>query len=70
MHGKVNEALASYEDIIAASPKAIEPRVLAAELYAKDDAGARRSSCDGSLSDIRVRRSPNGRAKRCRESRT
>jgi hypothetical protein len=44
MQGKVNDALASYEDIIAASPKAIEPRVLAAELYAKDDAGARRAA--------------------------
>ncbi|HEY2854540.1 MAG TPA: hypothetical protein VGJ18_16910 [Gemmatimonadaceae bacterium] len=44
MQGKVNEALASYEDIIAGSPKAIEPRVLAAELYAKDDAGARRAA--------------------------
>jgi len=44
MQGRVNEALASYEDIIAASPNAIEPRVLAAELYAKDDTGARRAA--------------------------
>ena len=44
MQGKVTEALASYEEIIAASPKAIEPRVLAAELYAKEDTGARRAA--------------------------
>lgn len=44
MQGKVNEALASFEDIIAASPEAIEPRILAAELYAKDRASARRAA--------------------------
>ena len=44
MQGKVNEALASYEDLIAASPRAIEPRVLAAELYAQDETGARRAA--------------------------
>jgi hypothetical protein len=44
MQGKVNEALASYEEIIAASPLAIAPRVLAAELYAREDTGARRAA--------------------------
>ena len=44
MQGKVTEALASYEDIIAASPHAIEPRVRAAELYAQDVTGARRAA--------------------------
>ena len=44
MQGKVNEALASYEDIIAASPNAIEPRVRAAELYAQGETDARRAA--------------------------
>src|SRR5690242_1293133 len=44
MQGKVEEALASFEDIIAASPDAIEPRILAAELYARDRASARRAA--------------------------
>ena len=44
MQGKVDEALASFEQIIAASPNAIEPRVRAAELYAKSREGARRAA--------------------------
>lgn len=43
MQGKVDEALRSYEELIAASPKAIEPRIHAAELYAKVDDGAHRA---------------------------
>src|SRR5690348_10773092 len=43
MQGKVNEALASFEDVIAASPHAVLPRVRAAELYAQHD-GARRAA--------------------------
>jgi hypothetical protein len=43
MQGKVNEALASFEDVIAASPHAVRPRVRAAELYAQHD-GARRAA--------------------------
>jgi hypothetical protein len=43
MQGKVNEALASFEDLIAASPEAVQPRVKAAELYARHD-GARRAA--------------------------
>ena len=43
MQGKVNEALASFEDVIAASPNAVQPRLRAAELYAKHD-GARRAA--------------------------
>jgi predicted Zn-dependent protease len=35
MQGKVNEALTSFEDLIAASPGAVQPRLRAAELYAK-----------------------------------
>ena len=44
MQGKINEALASFEDIIAAAPHAFEPRILAADLYAKDREGARRAA--------------------------
>ena len=44
MQGKVNEALASFEEMIAAAPKAIEPRIRAAELYAQDREGARRAA--------------------------
>ena len=44
MQGKVNEALASYEDMIAAAPDAIEPRIRAAELYAQDRETARRAA--------------------------
>ena len=44
MQGKVVEALASFEDIIAAAPEAIEPRILAAELYSQDREGARRAA--------------------------
>jgi hypothetical protein len=44
MQGKVNEALASFEDIIAADPKAIEPRIRAAELYAQSRDSARRAA--------------------------
>lgn len=44
MQGKVNEALASFEEMIAATPDAIEPRIRAAELYAQDREGARRAA--------------------------
>ena len=44
LQGKVVEALASFEDLIAAAPEAIEPRILAADLYAKDREGARRAA--------------------------
>ncbi len=44
MQGKVSEALASFEDIIAAAPNAFEPRILAADLYAQDRDGARRAA--------------------------
>jgi hypothetical protein len=44
MQGKVNEALASFEDIIAADPNAIEPRIRAAELYAQERETARRAA--------------------------
>jgi hypothetical protein len=43
MQRKIDEALASYEDVIATSPNAVAPRMLAAELYAKHD-GARRAA--------------------------
>ena len=39
--GNVAGALAAYEDVIAAAPGAIEPRVQAAELYAKGSDPAR-----------------------------
>lgn len=44
MQGKVEEALASFEEMIAASPGAIEPRIRAAELYGRDREGARRAA--------------------------
>ena len=44
MQGKVEEALASFEEIIAAAPGAIEPRIRAAELYAQDREGAQRAA--------------------------
>ena len=44
MQGKVDEALASFEDLIAASPGAIEPRIRAAELYGQHREGARRAA--------------------------
>lgn len=44
MQGKVTEALASFEDMIAAAPDAIEPRIRAAELYAQDREGSRRAA--------------------------
>jgi len=44
MQGKVDEALASFEDIIAAAPDAVEPRILAADLYAREREGARRAA--------------------------
>lgn len=43
MQGKIDEALASFEALIAASPAAIEPRVLAADLYSRDTRQARRA---------------------------
>jgi hypothetical protein len=44
MRGKVDEALASYEELIAAHPDAIEPRIHAAELYGQERASARRAA--------------------------
>ena len=44
MQGKVDEALASFEEIIAATPDAIEPRIRAAELYSQNREGARRAA--------------------------
>jgi tetratricopeptide (TPR) repeat protein len=44
MQGKVDEALRSFEQIIAASPEAIEPRLKAAELYRQRTDGARRAA--------------------------
>jgi hypothetical protein len=44
MQGRVDEALASYESLIAASATAIEPRVLAADLYSRNPAHARRAA--------------------------
>ena len=44
MQGKVEEALASFEEVIAGSPDAIEPRIRAAELYAQNREGARRAA--------------------------
>ena len=44
MQGKVDEALASYEELIAARPDAIEPRIRAAELYGREREGARRAA--------------------------
>ena len=44
MQGKVNEALASFEEMIAAAPEAVEPRIRAAELYGQDREGARRAA--------------------------
>jgi predicted Zn-dependent protease len=41
MKGKVDEALASFEELIEASPNAVQPRLRAAELYAKHDAPRR-----------------------------
>lgn len=42
--GRVDEALASYEELIAATPNAVEPRIRAAELYAQRPATARRAA--------------------------
>jgi len=44
MQGKVAEALASFEEMIAAQPDAIEPRIRAAELYGQDRGSARRAA--------------------------
>jgi tetratricopeptide (TPR) repeat protein len=43
LQGRVDEALASYEELIAATPTAIEPRLRAAELYARRPETARRA---------------------------
>jgi hypothetical protein len=37
MQGKVNEALASFEGLVKASLNAVQPRIRAADLYAKHD---------------------------------
>jgi hypothetical protein len=44
MQGRVEEALASFEALIAASATAIEPRILAAELYSRNPATTRRAA--------------------------
>ena len=44
MQGRVDDALASFEALIAASATAIEPRILAAELYSRNPANARRAA--------------------------
>lgn len=44
MQGKVNEALVSFEDIIAAQPDLVQPRIRAAELYATHADDARRAA--------------------------
>jgi hypothetical protein len=44
MQGKVNEALASYEDAIAERPGEATPRILAADLYATLPDGRRRAA--------------------------
>ena len=44
MQGKLDEAIASFEAIIAESPDEIEPRVRAAELYRQRPDGARRAA--------------------------
>lgn len=44
MQGKVDEALASFEEMIVAAPDAIEPRIRAAELYAQNRESARRAA--------------------------
>ena len=44
MQGRVEEALASFEALIAASAAAIEPRILAAELYSRNPATTRRAA--------------------------
>jgi hypothetical protein len=44
MQGRADEALTALEAVIAASPGAVEPRVLAAEIYGRSPAGARRAA--------------------------
>jgi hypothetical protein len=44
MQGRVEEALASFEALISASATAIEPRILAAELYSRNPANACRAA--------------------------
>ena len=44
MQGRVDDALASFEALIAASATAIEPRILAADLYSRNPANARRAA--------------------------
>jgi hypothetical protein len=44
MQGRVEEALASFEALILASATAIEPRILAADLYSRNPATARRAA--------------------------
>ena len=44
MQGKVNEALASFEELIARSPNEVELRMRTADLYAKDADGAQRAA--------------------------
>ncbi|HZI42671.1 MAG TPA: hypothetical protein VFD67_13230, partial [Gemmatimonadaceae bacterium] len=44
MQGKVEEALASFEALIGASATAIEPRILAADLYCRNPATVRRAA--------------------------
>lgn len=44
MQGKVDAALASFEEIIAAKPAAAQPRIRAAELYVQHKADSRRAA--------------------------
>jgi hypothetical protein len=44
MQGRVGDALASFESSIAEQPAAIQPRLLAAELYARDRRDPRRAA--------------------------
>lgn len=44
MQGKVDEALASFEAIIRATPDAVQPRIRAAELYVRHHRNAERAA--------------------------
>jgi tetratricopeptide (TPR) repeat protein len=44
MQGKVDEALESFEAVIAEQPEAVDPRIKAAELYARDKKNAARAA--------------------------
>jgi tetratricopeptide (TPR) repeat protein len=44
VQGRIDEALAAFEAVIATSPDAIEPRILAAEIYGRTPTGAARAA--------------------------